>query len=104
MLNNTQWPKIMEYSQISPGVRKSLQPCSIQDNKSVIENKMSKISDLSRVRNLSALLYILDCLQVKISLGGIYGGVGYMRFQEALDIYKSFFTPNETRCTDEKEL
>ena len=102
--HNSQRMRINQYSQVTIGVRKSLQPCKVADNRALIDLKQAKVQDASRVRNLSALRYILDCLTCKADCNGRKVSLAFMTFQEAFDIYRSFLLPGEVMCTEDVHL
>ena len=102
--HNARRTMIKQYSYVADGVRKSLQSCLLSENLQLIEDKISKIKDPCRMRNLSVLRYILDCLTAKLSLNGRDAALSYMLFSEAFDIYKSHISQEEMRLSGDGYL
>ena len=95
---------IREKSEIAHGVRESLQTCTLSENRGKIEAKLETVIKPPMRRNLHVLQYILDCLTAKVPLNGNASMLSFMKFDEAFNIYKSFFTAADNISRSDKEL
>ena len=84
---------------VEHGVRKSLQECTLSQNRKKLEDAIASSKyGCIRQRNLKALLYILECLFATVPRM-----LSFMNFEEAFNIYKSFVKDTEETVSKEDE-
>ena len=84
---------------VEHGVRKSLQECTLSQNRKKLEDAIASSKNGSiRQRNLKALLYILECLFATVPRM-----LSFKNFEEAFNIYKSFVKDTEETVSKEDE-
>ena len=85
--------------EVEHGVRRSLQECSLSENREKLERAISSYKDGSRKqRNLKAMLYILECLFANAPTM-----LSFMTFEDAFNIYKSFVEESEETISGDKQ-
>ena len=78
--------QIRSETKVSNGVRSSLQECSLAENQEKLENFVSTFkAGSAKETNLKALVYILQCMTVKVP-----NTLSFMKFGEAFAIFESF--------------